>query len=46
MMTMRCARRRKTIIDAASRRIGECLVCKDNNNNNNNSIFVVLLQII
>ena len=45
MMTMRCARRRKTIIDAASRRIGECLVCKDNNNNNS-TIFVVLLQII
>ena len=32
-MQMRCARRRKTIIDAASRRVGERVVCNDNDNN-------------
>ena len=32
-MQMRCARRRKTIIDAASRPVGERVVCNDNNNN-------------
>ena len=33
-----CARR-KTIIDAASRRVGERVVCNDNNNNNNSTIY-------
>ena len=39
MMTMRCARKRKTMIDAASRRVGERVVCNDNNNNNNSTIY-------
>ena len=38
MMTMRCARRRKTMIDARFS-VGERVVCNDNNNNNNSTIY-------